>query len=86
MCAVSAMSDYYLKTWPKRNPLNPKPWTQNEEIRKDLQKVLKKLDEIDKKLQDVECLDEEKQTFLSEINYSPTISSISSNTMYHWGA
>lgn len=79
MCSVSAVSDYYMNQWPQRNPLNPNPFQQqlpyqglsalgdpNAALRADMAKVLALLDSIDKRLGDIECMDEAKKAFLAQ--------------------
>jgi hypothetical protein len=81
MCAVSAVSDYYQNTWPNRFPNNPNPFQQlqqpyqglggldpNADLRRDMATVLRLLDSIDKRLGDIECMDEEKTKFLAQFN------------------
>lgn len=71
MCAVSAVSDYYMKipnvlgpnTWP------PQPKDMDDETKKMLREVIRRLDEIDKRLGDRECMDDKKQEFLKAIGY-----------------
>lgn len=74
MCSVSAVSDYYMNTWPNRNPQNPNPFQQlqqNAKLRRDMAKVLALLDKIDKRLGDVECMDEAKAAFLAQFKKKP---------------
>ena len=66
MCSVSAISDYYTTTWPLRFP-EQHIATFPEDIRKDLLEIIKRLDSIDKRLGDVECIDESKAKFIKEL-------------------
>lgn len=71
MCASSAVSDYYMGTFPQRFPTNPQPFfgpTGDPEAREMLRKVMELLDKIDKKLGDVECHDDAKEAFLAKLN------------------
>jgi hypothetical protein len=87
MCAVSAVSDYYTRQYPDRfgyNPFHPGlgggvsgmpqssafPVVDNE-TKEMMRKVLQLLDKIDKKLGDVECMDEEKVAFLKALDLNP---------------
>ena len=80
MCVVSAVSDYY------RRP-NPNPWSPtsaptfptysptyvlDQETKDMLCEVVKRLDEIDKKLKDRECMDDKKVAFFKVIGYEPS--------------
>lgn len=74
MCASSVVSDYYMNQWPQRYPRNPNPFgplatiDPNADLRRDMAKVLQLLDKIDKRLGDVECMDEAKAKFLAQFN------------------
>lgn len=81
MCAVSAVSDYYQTQWPNRlgtpNPFgqavgfpNTVP-TVDAETKEMMRKVLQLLDKIDKKLGDVECMDDAKVAFLKQLDLDP---------------
>lgn len=67
MCVVSMVTDYYNDIWPKRWPSNPRPWEQDEELKKQLKEVLERLDQIDKKLKDKDCKDEKKKKFIKAL-------------------
>jgi hypothetical protein len=67
MCVVSAVSDYYLRTWPQRFPDNPVPWSTDPDTREMLRKVIEQLDAIDKRLKDIECKEPAKEQFLKDI-------------------
>lgn len=84
MCGVSAVSDYYQNTWPQRFPQNPNPFQplgggigdviaakERAELRRDMAKVLELLDKIDKRLGDVECMDDAKAAFLAQFKKKP---------------
>ena len=85
MCSVSAVSDYYTNTYPNRinvQPMNPfqgmaqppQPIVlsaMDAETKEMLRAALKLLDKIDKKLGDVECLDDAKKAFLATLNLDP---------------
>lgn len=62
MCAVSAISNYY-------NPWPMQKLTEDPETKKMLLDVIRRLDELDKRLNDKECMDDEKQKFLDAIGY-----------------
>lgn len=67
MCSVSAVSDYYMQTWPQRFQQNPTPWQSDPEVRRLLLEVVNRLDAIDKRLGDIECHDAAKEAFLRDI-------------------
>lgn len=68
MCASSVVSDYYMKQWPNSFPSTPNViQVADEETKRLLREVMKKLDEIDKRLGDVECMDEKKAQWLKEL-------------------
>lgn len=85
MCSVSAVSDYYTNTYPNR--INPNPFqglgtplhgiqqpvvhTFDAETKDMLRQALKLLDRIDKRLGDVECMDDTKAAFLATLNLKP---------------
>lgn len=85
MCSVSAVSDYYTSTYPGRltgpppNAIGMPAWTKPQEIvhtfdteTKDmLRQALRLLDKIDKRLGDVECMDETKAAFLATLGLKP---------------
>jgi len=76
MCAVSMISDYYMRPV-TIDPTNihavpnsiPVIRTVDDETKKMLLEVIKRLDEIDKRLNDKECMDETKAEFYKEIGY-----------------
>lgn len=71
MCAVSAISDYYLRpptTVPNSWPL-PQPKDMDTETRELLRKVVELLDRVDKRLGDKECMDETKKEFYNQIGF-----------------
>jgi hypothetical protein len=84
MCSVSAVSDYYTRQYPDRFgvnqfsvPVHPSisppinvP-TVDAETKEMMRKVLQLLDKIDKKLGDVECMDEAKAEFLKALDLDP---------------
>lgn len=83
MCMTSAVSDYYLRkdrwpvnpfdvepTYPLHPPVMP-PVIADQETRDLMRQVLKLLDKIDKKLGDVECMDEKKAAFLRSLDIDP---------------
>jgi len=80
MCVVSAVSDYYTRPYQQiadewndliKNPIPmpafPPVKDMSDEIRKELAEVIKRLDKIDKKLNDIECHDDAKKQFLTEL-------------------
>jgi hypothetical protein len=76
MCASSAVSDYYMHTYPERFPQNPYPFgnplggfggTSDYETREMMRQVLVLLDKIDKRLGDIECKDEAKAAFYKSV-------------------
>jgi hypothetical protein len=87
MCSVSAVSDYYTRTYPDRFGINPfQPGTAigaplgsglptvptvDAETKEMMRKVLQLLDKIDKRLGDVECMDEAKAEFLKGLDLDP---------------
>jgi len=83
MCSVSAVSDYYTRQYPDRfgiNPFAPVPASGlmvpsiqvvDVETKEMMRKVLQLLDKIDKKLGDVECMDEAKAAFLKQLDLDP---------------
>jgi hypothetical protein len=80
MCSVSAVSDYYTNTYPNRlgpitvpglGNLGLQPQVVNTfdaETKEMMRQALVLLDKIDKKLGDVECMDEAKAAFLKTLN------------------
>lgn len=77
MCASSVISDYYQNTYPQRFPNNPNPFQNlqgfnnqpvDPKLHADMAKVLALLESIDKRLGDVECMDEAKAAFLAQFN------------------
>ncbi len=80
MCISSAVSDYYQNTYPARNP-QMYPWVGtppppvvhsfDPETKDLLRQALKILDKIDKRLGDIECMDESKKAFLAAIGMKP---------------
>lgn len=64
MCVVSAVSDYYFKM------PEPERYQFDDDTKKMLREVVRRLDEIDKKLGDVECHDEKKAEFMKIIGYT----------------
>ncbi len=83
MCSVSAVSDYYQNTYPNRlgygqpslggiGGLTPHiVHTFDAETKEMMRQALVLLDKIDKKLGDVECMDEAKAAFLKTLNLDP---------------
>lgn len=87
MCATSAVSDYYTNTWPGRlgqpnpfqnvNPVQPmSPFSApvvmvDSETREMMKQVLLMLDKIDKRLGDIECMDDKKAEFMKSVGLSP---------------
>lgn len=77
MCVVSAVSDYYMRpnTWPPNSIPNQPQWVPtvpfDQETKDALKEIVKRLDEIDKKLKDRECMDDKKVAFFKVIGYSP---------------
>jgi len=80
MCAVSAISDYYSNpnhlqhfNIPASNPFPSVPVTSPKEFdpgtKQMLQEVIRRLDEIDKRLGDRECMDDKKREFYDAIGY-----------------
>jgi hypothetical protein len=84
MCSVSAVSDYYTRQYPDRFGVNPfQPGLAqglgqlttpivDVETKEMMRKVLQLLDKIDKKLGDVECMDEAKAEFLKALDLDPS--------------
>jgi len=75
MCAVSAVSDYYMQPrspfWPNYTPPSTTPVPViDEETKAILREIVKKLDEVDKKLGDRECMDAKKEEFFKVIGYT----------------
>ncbi len=69
MCSVSAVSDYYMRQWPINNPQTPNVMkVVDDETKQMIRDVMKRLDQIDKRLGDVECLDAQKAKWLEELN------------------
>jgi hypothetical protein len=66
MCAVSAITDYYFNTWPNRFPEAPVQ-SFPDDIKKDLLDIIKRLDQIDKRLNDIECSDPSKETLIQAL-------------------
>lgn len=86
MCSVSAVSDYYQNQYPNRMGTglpNPNPFgalggltpavvhTFDAETKDMMRKALILLDKIDKRLGDVECMDDAKAAFLKTLNLDP---------------
>lgn len=87
MCSVSAVSEYYQNTYPNRNPFMtpaiPMPGsggyvqpqsvvhTFDAETKDMLRQALRLLDKIDKRLGDVECMDDAKKSFLQSLDINP---------------
>lgn len=67
MCAVSMVTDYYQHMFPQSFPLNPAPWQSDPAVAQQLLEVLRRLDAIDKRLNDRECLDEAKARFIKDL-------------------
>lgn len=71
MCAVSAISDYYMR--PQDMPTTywypPQPKDMDAETRELLRKVVELLDRVDKRLGDKECIDETKKEFYNQIGF-----------------
>lgn len=80
MCSTSAVSDYYMNQWPNRYG-QPSPFQQmglssaypvvDSDTKEMMRKVLQLLDKIDKKLGDVECIDDAKAAFLKSLDLDP---------------
>lgn len=72
MCSSSVVSDYYQNTYPSRFPNNPNPFQVlnnqpvDAKLHADMAKVMALLEKIDKRLGDVECMDEAKAAFLAQ--------------------
>lgn len=69
MCAVSRISDYYTA------PSQIKVWTavqKEPDLQDQLKEIIKRLDELDKKLNDKECMDDKKKEFFEGIGYKST--------------
>lgn len=67
MCAVSMISDYYSpRIWPHMDQGPVK--VIDEETKNMLRDVVKRLDEIDQRLKDRDCMDEKKAKFLEWLN------------------
>lgn len=83
MCSVSAVSDYYMRQYPDRTGINPfqptmpmSPLTGplpvvDSETKEMMRQALKLLDKIDKRLGDIECMDEAKKQFLKALDIDP---------------
>lgn len=83
MCSVSAVSDYYTRTYPDRFGIQPFQPVQpmspitgpihvvDAETKEMMRKVILMLDKIDKKLGDVECMDDAKKQFLKALDIDP---------------
>lgn len=68
MCSVSAISDYYTRQWPNSFPSTPDVLTvADPETKRLLKEVMDRLDKIDKRLGDVECMDAEKAKWLAQL-------------------
>lgn len=68
MCASSVVSDYYMKQWPNSFPATPNVLTvADPETKRLLKEVMDRLDKIDKRLGDVECMDAEKAKWLAAL-------------------
>ena len=76
MCASSVVSDYYMLTYPDRIGLGqPNQWgspaqiiqTMDPEAKELLRRAMELLDRVDKKLGDIECMDEKKAAFLNAL-------------------
>lgn len=63
MCVVSAISNYYSPSY--LTIPTPREW--DEDTKKLMREVIKRLDEIDKRLNDKECMDDKKQEFFEAI-------------------
>lgn len=82
MCSTSAVSDYYMNQWPNRYG-QLSPFQQmglsgssaypvvDSDTKEMMRKVLQLLDKIDKKLGDVECIDDAKAAFLKSLGLDP---------------
>lgn len=65
MCASSVIGDYYMRTWPERNPTTPNIFQTADPVTLDLlRKAIGILEKIDARLGDVECMDEQKAAFM----------------------
>lgn len=84
MCSVSAVSDYYTRTYPDRfgvspfqqpvlpmSPITVPPPFADAETKDMMRQVIRMLDKIDKKLGDVECMDDAKKQFLKALDIDP---------------
>jgi len=86
MCSVSAVSQYYTETYPQRlNPFQqpvPMPGlgglqpqivhTFDAETKEMMRQALKLLDKIDKRLGDIECMDDAKKAFFQSLGMDAT--------------
>lgn len=69
MCAVSAMFDYAQRNWPVNPPqtqLVPVVWD-NEAV-KLFKEIIDRLDKLDKKMGDKDCVDPAKATFMAGLD------------------
>lgn len=66
MCVVSMISDYYMKPI---HPNVPNPHKFDNETKHLLLDIIKRLDELDKKLGDRDCMDDVKKEFFDIIGY-----------------
>lgn len=64
MCAVSMISQYQ---WP--TPVR----SMDDDTKRLLREVVQRLDQIDKRLNDRDCFDEEKKKFLAAIRYEEEV-------------
>lgn len=83
MCSVSAVSFYYTETFPQRavgmpaNPFSmggltpPVVHTFDVETKEMMLQALRLLDRIDKRLGDVECMDDAKAAFMKSLDLDP---------------
>lgn len=68
MCSSSVVSDYYQSQWPQSFPSTPDVIEiADEETKSMLRRALKLLDKVDKRLNDIECKDEQKAAFLAAL-------------------
>jgi len=69
------VSDYYMRPLPTVIPNQVPTYIPthsfDQEMKDMLKEVVKRLDEIDKKLKDRECMDDKKVAFFKVIGYSP---------------
>jgi hypothetical protein len=67
MCSVSAVSEYYQRDWMQRNPTTLLPWQSDPVVQQLLREVITRLDQIDKRLGDIECNEPAKEAFLKDL-------------------